>query len=67
MATYTQQLLAPSVRRIEEQAEELGTLKERLATAERCLAEATATNSRAHEDDAPEWERRSWWQRLVFG
>ena len=29
MATYSQQLLAPYVRRIEEQAEEIGTLRER--------------------------------------
>ena len=71
MATYTQQLLAPSVRRIEEQAEELGTRKERLATAERRITERetppAAEETAPHEGAAPEVGRRPWWQRLVWG
>lgn len=78
MATYSQQLLAPYVRRIEEQAEELGTLKERLATAQARIAELEAppeaeeveeTQSQEDATPAPP-EQRPWWHRawrLVVG
>ena len=60
MAVYSERLLAPYVRRIEEQAEEIGRLKEQLAA---------ATNGHAKTQSAPlaEWPTgRSWWQRLLF-
>jgi hypothetical protein len=44
MATYSQQLLAPYVKRIEEQAEEIGALKAQLAAA----TPTTGTNGVAH-------------------
>lgn len=66
MAAYTAALLEPLHARLEAQAEEIGTLKERCATLQAQLAErAEATNGRTHESAAPETERRSWWQRLV--
>ena len=83
MATYSQQLLAPCVRRIEEQAEELGTLRERtthlqaelerrdaeLEQASVQLAEATAPPPEPEPPSAPapEWAARRWWQRLLWG
>lgn len=67
MAAYSERLLAPYVRRIEEQAERIGHLEERCATLQARLADATSANGRTHESAAPEWERRSWWQRLVWG
>src|SRR5687767_8611618 len=56
MATSTQQLLAPYVRRIEEQAEEIGRVRAELAHARAALAEATSINgqAKAYESAAPE-------------
>jgi hypothetical protein len=57
MATYSQQLLAPYVKRIEEQAEEIGTLRERTGhlQAERDAARAELEQARARiaELEAP--------------
>jgi hypothetical protein len=73
MATYSQQLLAPYVRRIEEQAEEIGTLRERtthlqaeLEQTRAQLAEATAPKAPEPQTGATHYgeERRRWWQRL---
>ena len=57
MARYSAELLAPYVRRIEEQAEEIGALKAQLAA-------ATSTNGQAETPSAPpaagQAERRRW-------
>lgn len=59
--------LEPYVRRIEEQAEELGQVRAELAAAKAETAKATATNGQAQQSAAPESsERRPWWRRL-FG
>ena len=59
--------LEPLHARLEAQAERIGRLELELETAKAQLAKPTSTNGRTHEDAAPEWERRSWWQRLVWG
>jgi hypothetical protein len=50
MARYTRELLAPYVKRIEEQAEEIGALKAQLAAA----TSAMETNGVAHAQAAAE-------------
>lgn len=81
MARYTAVLLAPLHARLEAQAEELGALKERLATAQARITELEAPpdvqaaggvgERQPQEDATPETpERRPWWQRawrLVAG
>jgi hypothetical protein len=66
MATYTQQLLAPYVEKIEAQAERIGHLEEQVTTLQAQLAGATSANGQAgREGAAPqEKERRPWWRRL---
>jgi hypothetical protein len=65
MATYSQQLLAPYVEKIEAQAERIGTLTERLAAAEAEIAELKAPAPPSAP--SPQWEARRWWQRLLWG
>jgi hypothetical protein len=76
MARYTEALLAPWRRRVEELAVENGRLQERLATAEACIAELQAPPSdtiveepetvaatpEVSEEEAPPalWWRRAW-------
>ena len=60
MAAYTERLLAPYVKRIEEQAEEIGALKAQLAAREEPAPQTESAPS-------PEWEARRWWQRLLWG
>lgn len=60
MAVYSERLLAPYVRRIEEQAEEIGHLKAELEQ-ERSIRQRTNDDAPPPESQA---ERRSWWQRL---
>jgi hypothetical protein len=69
MAAYSQQLLAPYVDKIEAQATELGTLRERLAVATARIAELEAPPSETPSaPEAEPWpERRPWWQRLLWG
>jgi predicted transcriptional regulator of viral defense system len=76
MAIYSEQLLAPYVRRIEEQAERIGHLEERamhlqaeLEQTRTQLAEATAPPPEPEppRPPAPERGARRWWQRLLWG
>jgi hypothetical protein len=77
MAAYSQALLAPYVRRLEEQAEELGRVRNELEhlQAERDAARARIAELEAPPADepqtqngAPSWpERRPWYKRLVWG
>jgi hypothetical protein len=77
MARYTAVLLEPWRRQVEEQAERIGRLEER---AEHLQAELEQTRGQLAEAIAPKdppetesalqaaWpERRSWWQRLLWG
>jgi phenylpropionate dioxygenase-like ring-hydroxylating dioxygenase large terminal subunit len=60
MAAYSEQLVAPYVRRIEELSREIGELRARLE----------AQPQTAAYEDAPQrgWpEARRWWQRLLWG
>jgi hypothetical protein len=71
MAAYPERLLAPWRARVEQQAEELGALRERLAVATARLAELAApTQAPGAQDGAaprPGGRRRSWWRWLVWG
>jgi hypothetical protein len=74
LAALTEAITAPWRRRLEEQAEELGRVRERLAVAEARLAEletpapipTSATNGSAAPAQEPE-RRVSWWRRLLWG
>jgi hypothetical protein len=82
MAEYTEALLQPWRRRVEEQAEELGRVKNEMehlqaerdaarAELEQVQAQLTeATAPKAPEPESappPEPEPRRWWQRLLWG
>jgi hypothetical protein len=58
MAAFTELLLTPYVRRIEELSREVGELRAR-------LDDRPPTQSAPQADQWP--ERRRWWQRLLWG
>ena len=70
MARYSAALLAPLHAELKAQAEELGALRERVATLQAQLAERDAP-AEAPEAPAPPGEpgppARRWWQRLLWG
>jgi hypothetical protein len=61
MATYSRELLAPVLARLEAQAERIGHLEEQLAAARARVAELETRSA------PPDPAGRRWWQRLWWG
>jgi hypothetical protein len=69
MAAYSEQLLAPYVRRIEELSREIGELRARL-DGQAASTAGVAVDHQPETHSAPQaaWpEERPWWQRLLWG
>jgi hypothetical protein len=70
MARYSAALLAPLHAELKAQAEELGALRERVATLQAQLADRDAPAGAPEAPEAPgePWPpARRWWQRLLWG
>ena len=67
MARYSAALLAPLHAELKAQAEELGALRERVATLQAQLAERDAPAEAPAPPGEPWPPARRWWQRLLWG